>query len=68
MANRPIYREPSLKHRIAAKLILMGYSEYAALRAVGYSHRVARKYEEPECLRVAIRDALFEQQAKSCRT
>lgn len=60
MANRPAYREPKLKHRIAAELIVMGYSEYAALRAVGYSHRVARKYKEPECLRVAIREALLE--------
>jgi hypothetical protein len=48
------------KHRIAAKLMLMGYSEYAALRAVGYSHRVARKYEESNCLRVAIREAFLD--------
>jgi hypothetical protein len=59
---RPRYREPTEKHRLAARLILMGYSEYAALRAVGYSHRVVRKYAESACLRVAIREAFLEQQ------
>jgi hypothetical protein len=55
------YRKPTEKHRIAAQLILMGYSKYAALRAVGYSHARARLAPKARCLREAIREAFLDQ-------
>ena len=54
------YIAPREKHRLAAELILMGYSKYAAMRAVGYSHSKARKALNARCLRIAIREAFLE--------
>jgi hypothetical protein len=61
------YIAPSEKHRVVAKLILMGYTKYAAMRAVGYSHSKARKALNARCLRIAIREAFLEQQSAVLR-